>query len=880
MRGAEGGEDERRKLYVLEYFPYPSGAGLSVGHLRNYVAGDVVTRLARMRGYEVLHPMGWDAFGLPAENRARAEGRHPLETTREFANNYRRQLELVSCSYDWSREIFSCDPEYYRWTQWLFLLLYRRGLAYQGTGRQWWCAECRTVLANEQVELGALGPTCWRCNGLVERREVPQWYLRITDYAERLLQDLDSLDWPEGIVAMQRQWIGRSEGADIVFPIDGSDERITVFTTRPDTLFGATALVIAPEHASLAQLTSRENRRAVAELVGRCRTQSDVDRQSTARAPRGAFTGAYAVHPLAGYRLPVWTADYVLPEYGSGAIMAVPAHDERDAAFARAYDLPVRTVVKQKSSDDRATAGASDPRAATTGHGELVHSGRYSGLQSDEGGRAITQELAARGLGGRRVSYRLRDWSIGRQRYWGAPIPIVHCESCGPQPVPECDLPVRLPDVAAVPVPTTDAEGRPLSPLAAIPGFVETACPNCGRPARREPDTMDGFACSSWYFFRFVDPHNTEAAFDADKVRRYMPVDYYIGGAEHAVMHLLYARFWTKVLYDAGLSPVHEPFPRLRSQGMVLDKTGKKMSKSRPQHVVVPDEAVDRYGADALRAYELFIAPFDQDVRWDEEGIHGVSRWLRRVWRISQGELGSDRGRRGPQAARARAGGSARIDPAAARSEDVATGAAEARSRRDREVSTITRLRTATNLAIGQVTSALDDFRFNVAVARLMELTNELATIHAASSRDGHDDEGRSTEHARSSGTAEGQSDGWDDASRAAWDEAVDSLLKLLAPIAPHVAEELWSRRGHESSVHAASWPRPDEAQLTQRRIEIVLQVDGTVRARVEVACGTPEESLREAALADPVVRRWIAERRVRDVIVVPDRLVNVVTGD
>jgi leucyl-tRNA synthetase len=814
----------RGKRYVLEFFPYPSGSGLSVGHLRNYVAGDVVARRFRMMGYDVLHPMGWDAFGLPAENRARADGRHPDRTTRAFAATYRRQLELVSCGYDWSRELFSSDPEYYRWTQWLFLVMYRRGLDYRGTSLQWWCPDCETVLANEQIGGDEAGPRCWRCERAVERREVSQWFLRISDYAQRLLDDLSALDWPEGILAMQRQWIGRSVGTRIEFELVGSSERIAVFTTRPDTLFGASAVVLAPESELSERLATSENRAAVEAYCANCRRTAETARRSADRPVTGVFTGSYARNPLTNTSLPIWVADYVLPDYGSGAIMAVPAHDERDARFAAEMHLPVIRVVAPHGEPGDAAVARADGVGAFTGRGRTLNSGKYTGLTSDAAADAITNDLAALDRGGREVRFRLRDWSISRQRFWGAPIPIVHCDRCGQNPVPEAELPVRLPDVERVPRPTADAAGRPVSPLASVPSFVEARCPACGGAARRESDTLDGFACSSWYFFRFADPRNETAPFGEEAAAGWMPVDLYIGGAEHAVMHLLYARFWTKVLYDAGLSPVEEPFPCLRNQGMILDSTGKKMSKSRPDQVVTPDEAVDRYGADSVRAYEMFIAPFDQDVVWQEDGLSGVSRWLRRVWRVAH----------------------------------LTDSAADVRA-------TDRHLMAATHRAIEDVTRALDDLRFNVAVARLMELTNVLVD--------------HSTRHPDTfCPVAPGRP--ISSAKRTAWNEAVDSLLLLMAPITPHIAAELWERRGRQGAIHEHKWPTADMAILSRQEVEIALQVDGVVRARTVIDCEWSVAELRQVALTHDVVQRWIAGRTVDRVIVVPDRLVNIVTAE
>ncbi|MCB0028316.1 MAG: leucine--tRNA ligase, partial [Anaerolineales bacterium] len=536
-----GTDPEKPKHYILDYFPYPSGDGLSLGHCRNYVPTCVSTRYLRRKGYNVLHPMGWDAFGLPAENYAIRFSRHPRETTAQQAANYKRQLQLVECAYDWEKEINSTDPDYYRWTQWFFKLLFDRGLAYQAYGSQWWCPDCQTILANEQVEDGH----CWRCDSEVVKREMKQWYFRITNYADELLADLELVDWPEPIKQMQRNWIGRSEGTTIQF--QAGDQTIPVFTTRPDTLFGVTFLSIAPEHPLVGPITTAAQREAVGAYVAISRRRSEIDRLATSDEKSGVFSGAYATHPLTGAAVPIWIADYVLPGYGSGAVMGVPAHDSRDFAFAARYELPVVQVVTPEGAETTLTE-------AYTAYGVLVNSGRFTGLASHNAIEQINDELTARGQGRREISYKMRDWLISRQRYWGAPIPIVHCESCGPVAVPESDLPVRLPEIADY---APAGDGR--SPLAKVDDWVNTTCPTCGGPARRETDTMDGFACSSWYFLRFPNPDYENGAFDPEAVRYWLPVDTYVGGAEHAVMHLLYARFWTKVLHDAGHINFVEP---------------------------------------------------------------------------------------------------------------------------------------------------------------------------------------------------------------------------------------------------------------------------------------------------------------------------------
>ena len=791
-----GDDPDKPRAYILDFFPYPSGDGLSVGHCRNYVPTCVTARFHRMRGYNVLHPMGWDAFGLPAENYAIAHAVHPAETTRRFAANYKRQLALIECSYDWSREIDSTDPAFYRWTQWFFLLLFRRGLAYRALGSQWWCPGCRTILANEQVEDGR----CWRCGSTVTKKELEQWYFKITAYAEQLLAGLETIDWPERIKTMQRQWIGRSEGAEVIFTID--DQPLPVFTTRPDTLYGATFLALAPEHPLAARITTSDRAADVAAYAAAARSMTDIDRAAADRPKTGVFTGATATHPLTGAAVPIWVADYVLPGYGSGAVMGVPAHDGRDLAFARQFGLPVVEVV---TSDERRVTSDrplnTDHDAAYEGEGTLINSGPYNGLTSTEATARLTADLAERGLGGARVAYRFRDWLISRQRYWGAPIPIIHCPTCGSVPVPEEQLPVLLPDDVDF---APGGDGR--SPLARVASWVNTSCPQCGGPAQRETDTMDGFACSSWYFLRFASPHEAERPFDRAAVRAWLPVDTYVGGAEHAVMHLLYARFWTKVMHDAGLIDFDEPFTQLRNQGMLLSPVdGQKMSKSRG-NVITPDEVVAAHGVDALRAYVLFLGPFDAKALWDDRGIIGVDRFLDRFWRLAQ-EVGT--------------------------LPDGASNDAFERAR---------------HRVIKRVTTDMERFRFNTAVAALMEYVN---TLYAA----------------REQAVAAAQ-----------WRDAMRTLTLLLAPIAPFVTEEVWREvLGEAGSVHRAAWPAWDEALAVEAQTIVIVQVNGKLRDRLTADADSDAAALRAMALGNERVQAAVGGRDVRDVIVA-GRLVNVVT--
>ncbi|HET6864174.1 MAG TPA: leucine--tRNA ligase, partial [Candidatus Saccharimonadales bacterium] len=607
-------EDKGRpKKYVLEYFPYPSGSAMHVGHVRNYTIGDTMSRFMRMQGNNVLHPMGWDAFGLPAENYAIKTGISPQEAVAKNVEHFKKQLMQMGFSYDWSREINSTDPGYYKWTQWLFLLLFKKGLAYQQESLQWWCPFDKTVLANEQVENGR----CWRCGHEVEKKALKQWFFKITAYADRLDNALEDLDWSAAIKAMQHNWIGKSRGAEIDFKVEANEEKIKVFTTRPDTIFGATFLVLAPEHKILNKLSIPEKAK-VEEYIKEAERKSEIERQETEREKTGVFTGLYVVNPANKEKIPVWVADYVLPGYGTGAIMAVPAHDERDNQFAEKFELPIVEVVTRPD----------DYEGIYTGEGTIKNSGKYDGLSSGEARERITQAI-----GNDRVNYKIRDWLISRQRYWGAPIPIIHCPKCGSLPVPNKDLPVVLPQVKSY---EPSGDGR--SPLANVTEFVKVYCPKCGGKAERETDTMDGFACSSWYFLRFADPHNNKEPFAKNKADYWLPVDDYIGGAEHAVMHLLYARFWTKVMFDEGLINFDEPFSSLRNHGMILAPDGTKMSKSK-NNTIEPDELLEQgYGADSIRLMELFIGPWNQTVNWSVEGIGGTYRFLQRYW-ILAGEF-------------------------------------------------------------------------------------------------------------------------------------------------------------------------------------------------------------------------------------------------
>lgn len=777
------------KFYCLEMFPYPSGH-LHMGHVRVYTIGDLLARFFRMNGFNVLHPMGWDAFGLPAENAAIQAGGHPEAYTRANIAHMKGQMQRLGLSLDWRREVTTCDPEYYRFNQELFLLLYERGLAYRRAAAVNWCPSCQTVLANEQVIEGR----CWRCDSAVVKKDLVQWFFRITAYADRLLEGLERLEWPNSVKVQQQHWIGRSEGAVIDFPVPDVGQAVTVFTTRPDTLFGATYLVLAPEHPLVPELARRSPRGAeVLAFADEQRQLSESLRTAETTEKKGVFTGLYARHPFTDEALPIWVANYVLGDYGTGAVMGVPAHDERDFAFAARYGLPVRPVVVAPDSPPPPWT------AAYVGPGRLVDSGPFSGMDSEAAKGAIADALAERGLGGRRVTYRMRDWLISRQRYWGTPIPVVHCPRCGIVPVPRSELPVLLPkDVAFT--------GRGASPLAGAAEWRRVACPACGGPAERETDTMDTFVDSSWYYLRYTSPDETDRLFDPERARFWMPVDLYVGGKEHAVLHLLYSRFITKVLHDAGLVPVDEPFQRLLAQGMVVHG-GAKMSKSKG-NVVSPEDIIATYGADAARLFILFAAPYDKDLEWSDQGVEGCYRFLQRVWRlVAAPPTGGD-------------------DPAAS-----------------------DRVRRAVARTVKKVTEDVGERRsFNTAVAALMELTNAL--------------------------TAEqGQ------AEPAAMRGAATTLVQLLAPFAPFLAEELWHRLGHEGSVHATRWPTYDPELLREATVEVAIQVNGRVRARMVVPADAGPRELEALALADERVRGLLDGRSVAKVVAIPGRLVNLVVA-
>ncbi len=795
-------DPNKPKYYDLEMFPYPSG-NLHMGHVRNYAIGDVVARFKTMNGFNVLHPMGWDAFGLPAENAAIKHGHHPAQWTYANIENMKVQLKTLGISYDWDRELASCKPDYYKFTQWMFLKLYEHDLAYKKSAAVNWCPSCATVLANEQVVDGA----CERCDTVVTKRNLTQWFFKITDYAQRLLDDLEILPgWPDKVKTMQRNWIGRSEGCQFDLAIENSSEIMTVFTTRPDTVFGITYMVLSPEHPlveTISKGTAQEEQ--VKEFVHRMQFVSDIDRTSNEAEKEGVFTGAYAINPMNGERIPIWIANYVLIDYGTGAIMAVPAHDQRDFEFARKYELPIKVVIK---APDSPSDGASMTEAYVE-HGCMVNSSIFDGLSVEDGKKQVTAHMQKEGLGQAMINFRLRDWLISRQRYWGCPIPMIYCEKCGLNPVPEADLPVLLPE---------DVEFRPSgeSPLNYVESFYKTECPVCGGPARRETDTMDTFVCSSWYFDRFCDPHNSTLPFSKEAIDYWMPVDQYIGGVEHAILHLMYSRFFTKFLHDINILSCDEPFTNLLTQGMVL-KDGSKMSKSKG-NVVSPEDIINTYGADTARLFILFASPPERDLEWSDQGVEGSSRFLNRVWRA--------------------------VTSCAEDIKDISIPASfgeldpEAR-----------KLRYKTHATIKKVSEDIEQrFNFNTAISAIMELNNMLNTYLDQDEQD-----------------------------LSVLKEAVETMIVLLSPFSPHICEELWQICGHSQSIYHVSWPRYEAEALVQDEIEIAIQISGKVRDRMVVPASTSEEELKSLALAQPKVQELLAGKQVIKAIVVPAKLVNIV---
>jgi len=799
-----GDFSERPKYYCLEMFPYPSGK-LHMGHVRNYSIGDVVARFKTMQGYNVLHPMGWDSFGLPAENAAIKQGNvHPADWTFDNIDIMRDQLKRLGISYDWQREVTTCCPDYYKWTQWLFLQLYHHDLAYRKKGTVNWCPSCATVLANEQVKEGI----CERCKTEAEKRDLEQWYFKINQYAQRLLDDLKLLEgWPEKVKIMQEHWIGRSEGAEIIFPVDGMEEKIKVYTTRPDTVYGVTYMVLAPEHPLVEKLVAgKEQAQEIRSFAHEVSRLSEIVRTSAETEKVGVFTGAYCVNPFTGEKVPILVANYVLLEYGTGAVMGVAAHDQRDFEFAKKYNLPIRAVIYPLGK----TLDPQEMKEAYEEEGVMANSGIFDGLPNKEGIKAVSKYLEEKGWGRACVNYRLRDWLISRQRYWGAPIPILYCAKCGEVPVPEKDLPVMLPrNVAFKPT------GQ--SPLVECPEFLHAVCPICGGPARRETDTMDTFMCSSWYYYRYTSPREDKGPWDKAKVDRWLPVDQYIGGVEHAILHLLYSRFFTKVLNDLDLVGNVEPFTNLLTQGMVT-KDGAKMSKSKG-NVVSPEDIINTYGADTVRLFILFAAPPERDLEWSDKGVEGCYRFLNRLWRLVMpltGEL---------------AGAPAKVT--------------ENLSGVNKE------MRRLTHLTIKRITDDISTrFNFNTAVSAIMELVNGLYQYKEVPASDRNP---------------------------AVLREAVETLLLLLAPFAPFVAEELWEKMGHNTSIHRENWPGYDPKALIEDEVTIVVQINGRVRDKVVLPKGVSAEDMKARVLEQPRVKQLMEGKTIIKVILVPDKLVNIV---
>ncbi|MEJ9252879.1 leucine--tRNA ligase [Bacillus wiedmannii] len=776
-------ETEKPKFYALDMFPYPSGAGLHVGHPEGYTATDILSRMKRMQGYNVLHPMGWDAFGLPAEQYALDTGNSPAEFTELNINTFRNQIKALGFSYDWDREVNTTDPNYYKWTQWIFLKLFEKGLAYVDEVPVNWCPALGTVLANEEIIDGKSE----RGGHPVERRPMRQWMLKITAYGDRLLEDLDELDWPESLKDMQRNWIGRSEGAEVHFNIDGTDEKFTVFTTRPDTLFGASYCVLAPEHALVADITTAEQKEAVEAYINSVKMKSDLERTELAKEKTGVFTGAYAVNPVNGEKLPIWIADYVLATYGTGAVMAVPAHDERDYEFASTFNLPMKEVVK----------GGDITKEAYTGDGAHVNSAFLDGLNKEEAIVKMIEWLEVTSAGNQKVTYRLRDWLFSRQRYWGEPIPVIHWEDGTMTAVKEEELPLVLPKTENI-----RPSGTGESPLANIDEWVNVVDPETGKKGRRETNTMPQWAGSCWYYLRYIDPNNSEALVDPEKVKQWLPVDIYIGGAEHAVLHLLYARFWHKVLYDIGVVPTKEPFQQLFNQGMILGENNEKMSKSKG-NVVNPDDIVASHGADTLRLYEMFMGPLDASIAWSENGLDGARRFLDRVWRLfiqDNGEL------------------SEKITDAPNKE-----------------------LEKAYHQTVKKVTEDYAELRFNTAISQMMVFINDAYKAETLPK------------------------------------EYVEGFVKMIAPVAPHIGEELWSKLGYNETITYASWPTFDESKLVEDEVEIVVQVMGKVRAKLKMSKDASKEEMEQLALE--AIQDQIEGKTVRKVIVVPGKLVNVVAN-
>ena len=777
-------KSDKPAYYCLDMFPYPSGVSLHVGHWRGYVLSDVLSRYKILQGYNVLHPMGWDAFGLPAENHAIEHGVHPAESTADNIKMFKRQLMDMGAVFDWDAEIDTTDPNYYKWTQWIFVQMFKKGLAYEKDMPLNWCSKCNTVLANEE----ALGGVCERCKSTVTKKLLRQWMLKITAYADRLLNDLKDLDWPEKVIKMQSDWIGKSYGAELDFRVENSDEKIRVFTTRPDTIFGATFMVLAPEHPMVEKLTTPAQAEEVNAYVKKTSTLSSVDRMAN-KEKTGVFLGCYAVNPLdPDLKMPVWISDYVLVEYGTGAIMCVPAHDQRDFEFAQKFNLQIRRVISPSPD-------VKEPLAeAFTEDGFMVNSGKWNGLKSGEALDLMSQEAEKAGFGKKTVNFKMRDWVFSRQRYWGEPIPIIHCPDCGTVPVPENELPVLLPDVKSY-LPADTGE----SPLASATDWINTTCPSCGKPSKRETNTMPTWAGSSWYFLRYADPHNDKELASKEALDKWLPVDYYVGGVEHAVLHLLYARFYTKFLYDIGVVGFEEPFKKLFNQGMIT-RNGKKMSKSKPDDCISPDGIIEKYGCDALRMYELFVGPPALDSDWDDSGIDGVFRYLSRLWRFVN-EYKNKKTSPSPDSERQR------------------------------------------HMFVRDITQRIESLSMNTVVSGFMEHTSAFNDI------------------AKKAG-------GIDPA-------VIDTLTVMLAPFAPHIAEEIWQACGHGGSVFKNKWPEYDESRIKTDMVTIAMQVNGRLRGQLNVSADSDKNKVLE--LAKNELTKWIDGNEIVKEIYVPGKIVNIV---
>ena len=784
-------DNSKPKYYGMSMLPGITGSGIHIGHGRTFQFSDIKVRAKRQQGYNAYNPIGWDSFGLPVENYAIKVGKKPREAHDEALAHFKEQLKRLGYSYDWSKEISTADPSYYKWTQWIFNQLFEHGLAYQKESPQWWCETDKTVLANEQVEAGK----CWRCGNQVTKKNLKQWFFKITDYANEILDATDDLNWTEMVKTMQKNWIGKSVGAEIDFQVENSDEKIKVFTTRPDTLFGATFLVLAPEHSLVSQITNHNQKLQIENYVQQAQLKNEIERQDTNREKTGVFTGSYAFNPINSEKIPIWIADYVLTGYGTGAIMAVPAHDERDYEFAKKFELAVIRVIKNSAPDSECSHD----------EGLMINSGEYDGMTSQEAREKIVADLAQKGLASEKTQYKIRDWLISRQRYWGAPIPIIHCEKDGSVAVPDDQLPVVLPEVDDY-KPTNEGT----SVLAGVESWVNTTCPKCNGPAKRETDTMDGYACSSWYFLRYLDPFNDKQAWDPEIIKHWAPVDFY-NGADHAVAHLLYSRFWMRFFYKLGLVSDPEPFARMMYNAYIMAPDGSKMSKSKG-NVIDPMEIMDSgYGADALRVYEMFIGPYDQDAPWDQRGVPGTYRFLNRTWNLVQ--------------------------------EYLENSQVEISEEGQKEILVVA------HKTIKKVTQDIEHDKFNTAVSAMMQAVNSYFKL----------------KETYSIGKSE------------TWKFAVESLLQILAPFAPHITDELWREIGHTSTIHVDNWPNYDEKYLFTDSINIVVQINGKLRANIEVPIDSEEQEVVEKAKADQNVANHLQNKEVRKVIYVPRKIVNFV---